>query len=262
MSSTNPYDVRPEAGSYEAGSDEAVVRRVSIRPFQLLQRGYTFLGDQYWLFVGICLVSLVLGSLVPMGLITGALTVGVFLCLLDHEAGRRVDFAVLFRGFDYFVDSLLIIVAVIVASLVVMVPIFVIMMILMFGGMATLGGQANPDGIVLLLPLLMMGFLMVVILAASILIYLPFVFCFQLIADQKMKAADALRLGWQGAYQNFGGIFLLLLVQAFIGLLGSLLCYLPAILFIPIVFSSYFLLYREVYPAFAPPPVASFAPPE
>lgn len=255
MSSTNPYDVSPGAVGYEP-----VVRRVSIRPFQLLQRGYAFLGDQYWLFVGICLVSLLLGSLVPMGLITGALTVGVFLGLLDHEAGRRVDFSVMFKGFDFFVDSLLIIVAVIVAAMVVLLPVMVIMMVLMFGGIATVGNQQNPSGLVVLLPLLIMGVFMVAIMAASILIYLPFVFCFQLIADQKMKAADALRLGWQGAYQNFGGIFLLLIVQTFIGLLTSLLCYLPAILFIPIVFSSYFLLYREVFPGFAPPPVAPLAP--
>lgn len=265
MSDVNPYQTgleptgNPASRQFfgTAGSgvpfDDTLIRKVQIQPITLLKRAHAFLGDRYWLFMGIALVAVLVGSLVPMNLILGALTVGVFLCLIEHEAGRPVELSMLFKGFEYFVDSLIVILVVMAISFAVVFPLTLLMMIGMLVLIAMLEAGDAPAA----MPFLMIAgwFLtFIVIIIVSIFIYLPFVFTFQLIADRKLKAGDALRLGWKGSKKNLGGIFIFLLVFGLIGFVGALFCYIPLLFFLPLAYTATFLLYRDVYRDVAPPP--------
>ncbi|MEX0824711.1 MAG: hypothetical protein WD119_01015 [Pirellulaceae bacterium] len=265
MSDVNPYQTGPEPVGENpprqafgtAGSgipfDDALIRKVRIEPINLLKRAHAFLGDRYWLFMGITLVALLVGSLVPMNIILGALTVGVYLCLIEHEARRPVELSMLFKGFEYFVDSLIVILVLMAVSFAIILPLVIIMMVVMFVVIAAIE-QGDATAAMPILMFAMMFLMFVVIIVASIFIYLPFLFTFQLIADQKLKAADAMRLGWKGSKKNFGGIFLLLLVFGLIGFVGALFCYIPLFFFLPLAYAAIFLLYRDVYRDVAPPP--------
>ena len=80
--------------------------KTPVRPMDCLSESWELLGDAYWLFVGITFVGIVLASLVPIGILTGPLYCGIFLCWLRRMRGKSVTFEMLFRGFDYFVESL------------------------------------------------------------------------------------------------------------------------------------------------------------
>lgn len=66
MSHENPYDALPSAKSMAADNLGDDMRRVNVNPVELFKRGYALLGDQYWLFLGMSLVAIILGSLVLM----------------------------------------------------------------------------------------------------------------------------------------------------------------------------------------------------
>ena len=103
---SNPF-AAPEAfpGFDPTGSGE--FRRISARPIERLTEAKTMLGDQYWLFVGICLVGILIGSIVPMGIMMGPMMCGMYLCFRYRMNSIQVRFETLFKGFDVFVNSLL-----------------------------------------------------------------------------------------------------------------------------------------------------------
>ena len=78
---------------------------MSFAPIALYKRSYALLGEQYWLFFGITLVGIFLGSLVPFGILMGPMMVGIYMCFADRERGKQVEFGTLFKGFDQFANS-------------------------------------------------------------------------------------------------------------------------------------------------------------
>ena len=95
------------------------------------------LGDQYWLFVGICLVGILIGSIVPMCIMLGPMMCGMYLCFRYRMNGIQVRFETLFKGFDVFVNALLAMLIPLACSMAVMLPLIIIMMI----GIATAGNN-------------------------------------------------------------------------------------------------------------------------
>jgi uncharacterized membrane protein len=77
-----------------------------VRPIQLLQRSFELISGEYWLFLGITLVGIVVSSLVPFSILLGPMMVGMFLCFAQRQQTGRTEFATLFKGFDQFVDAL------------------------------------------------------------------------------------------------------------------------------------------------------------
>lgn len=266
MSDINPYsagldpaaEARPHPSFAPAGSgvpfDEALIRKVPIHPIELLKRAHGFLGHRYWLFMGITLVAILVGSFVPFNIILGAMVVGIYLCLIEHEAGRPVEFSMLFKGFEYFVDSLIVVLVFMGVSLAISIPLTIVMLVAWVASLAAME-QGNAGAAVPLAMMAMIFVMGIMMIVFSMFLYLPFLFTFQLIADQKLKAGDALRLGWKGSKKNAGGILLLLLVFGLIGFVAMLPCYIPVFFFMPLAFTAIFLLYRDVYRDVASPRV-------
>ncbi len=260
MSQDNPYQASAEPASPHPIPGEAMVRKVQVRPIELLQRGYALLGEQYLLMVGVTLVAMLVGSLVPMGLILGALLVGIYFCCMQREQFGRTEFGTLFKGFDFFVESLLVMLMSVGLSLVVLIPTYIIGVVGMFAILAIAGGDEATVGVAL-----MIGFpiFFLLVLMASVAIYLPFLFAFQAIADRHLKALDAVKLSWQGMKRNFFGVLFHMFVVSAISMLAALMCYVPVFFFLPISFASMFVLYRDIFGpgTFAPPPLTAVGPP-
>jgi uncharacterized membrane protein len=238
MESRNPY-AAPETSGYQYPGSNDGPRRISIGPIEALSRGYQLLGDQYLLFVGISFVAMLLGSMVPLGIIMGPMMVGIYFCCIERENGRTFDFNTLFRGFDMFMESF-------VAQLIMVGIYFVVGMVL---GVAILVvwvigafGQAAEIAMGGLIVLLVISFLL------SALAYVPFLLIFQLIADKRLSAMDAIRWSARGAWLNFGSILVFFIVAAVISVCLTLMCYIPVFFFLPIWFAATFVMYREIYP--------------
>jgi hypothetical protein len=217
--------------------------QVRIDPLDLLKRGLHFLGDQYWIFLAVTLVGVIIGSLVPLSILLGPMLVGFYLCLLERERSSRIEFGTLFRGFDRFLDSLLVILAVTVFAFLVILPFIALTLgLVVFVAVGSEGGEPSVG------VFLAMAVLVPLILIASVISYLPFLFAFQLIAEHEVSAIDAIKLSCRAVWLNLGGCIWYILVVGVISMVATLMCYLPLIFFMPIAFTSLFLLYREIFP--------------
>ena len=240
---SNPF-AAPEAfpGFDPTGSGE--FRRISARPIERLTEAKTMLGDQYWLFVGICLVGVLIGSIVPMGIMMGPMMCGMYLCFRYRMNGIQVRFETLFKGFDVFVNSLLAMLILLGCSLAVMLPLMIIMII----GIATAGNnEAQLIGTFFTMyPL---------ILVLSLLIYIPFLFVFPLIVDRGTGPWESVTLSARAAWHNLGPLCGMLFVHYLVAMLGVCACYVGAFLVMPLTFGALFTVYHEIFnsPVNVPP---------
>ncbi len=226
---------------------EENVAIVPLQPFHCISSGWDLIKDEYLLFLGITLVGVFLGGLVPFGIIAGALYCGIFLSLLMKMRGLPVEFGVLFKGFDYFLESLLVTLAIFVISAVCSV----LMIIAMLGIFAIAGGigKSANSGELALLCILPGGFVFfLTVFAVSILLYGWMFFSYPLLVDRNMQAWPALKLSARAVWANKWGVAGLMLLNSIFGLVGTLLCFVGLFLYTPVMFASFAVAYRKLFP--------------
>lgn len=241
MSHANPYQPTVTTPVYAPQ-----IRQVKVQPFELLRRGHDFIREQYWLFFGICLVGMLVASAVPFGIIMGPMLVGIYLCFLARERGETVEFAKLFEGFDSFKESFIATLVIIAATFVVIIP---LMLVFVVGMVFLIDPQQNGpnDGPPIALFALMFAFY-VVLLLVNMLIVLPFLFAFQLIADHNVSGIDAVKLSAKAVRLNLFGLIGYLIVTTVVSIVLMMMCYIPLFFFLPVMFASLFLMYRDIFP--------------
>jgi uncharacterized membrane protein len=246
--------------------DNIQFRTGVIKPVECVKEGWALIKDQYWLFLGIVFVGIFVGGAVPIVLI-GPMMVGIYICFFRRMRGEPVDFGLLFKGFDYFAQSLIAAVIQMIPLVVVMVPAYIIMFALMMTSMPRGGGRMDPDASSRFL-ITFLGFELVfvtVICAVGIIVGIFFLFAFPLIADRGLSGLDATKLSIKAGKANFGGILSLLLLNLAMGILGVLACYVGVFFLMPVSLASYAVAYRRVFPALSqnfaspPPPPANWA---
>lgn len=244
--SDNPYqasDTPPLAPSTRG--DAAASRQIPIRPLGRLSEAKTLIGDQYWLFVGICLVAMLIGSIVPFYVLFGPMLCGVHMCFDDRARGSKTNFERLFSGFDFFLPSFLAILVVVLTMLVVLMPIMILMFVGFFVILAAANG--NEDFIAFAFGIGMLPSIILLSVISTVL-YVPFLFIFALIVDQRMTAWEAVKTSWSGARKNFWGLCGMTILYVVIVVIGSIPCYLPTIFLLPLLFGAHYLVYRDIFP--------------
>jgi hypothetical protein len=240
-------------------SPDTPFRRGVVQPIYCIKTGWSLVRDQYWLFVGMAFVAIFLGSLVPFGIILGPLMCGIYMALFRRRRGEFVEFGILFKGFDYFGES-------VVATLIHYVPMVIIIIpfyIVLYGGMLLImprqGGEPDPSSLFTWLAVLgVLGLVMIVLL---ILLSVMFMFSYPLIVIRKMPGIDAAKLSARAGLANFLPLFGLLLLNGVISIGGLLLCYVGVFLALPITFAAISVAYEQVFglsegqgPILPPPP--------
>lgn len=241
-------------------SPAAPFRRGVVEPIYCIKTGWSVLRDHYWLFVGMAFVAFFLGSLVPFGIVLGPMMCGIYMALFRRRRGELVEFGLLFKGFDYFGES-------VVATLIHYVPMVMIIIpfyIVLYGGMFLImprQGQTEPD------PSSLIGFFAVlavfglVMMVLIVIISVIFTFSYPLIVDRKLSGIDAVKLSAKAALANFWPLLGLLLLNGLITFGGVLLCYVGVFLALPINFAAISVAYEQVFglgevqgPILPPPP--------
>jgi len=218
----------------------------AVQPIVCLQEGWDVIKDQYWLFVGISLVALLIGNLAPLGILVAPMMCGVYLAIFRRMRGERVEFNALFNGFDYFGDGL-------IAMMLHLIPVVVVLFsfgaIFFFASVLMLPhspdaepGPAAVGGFIILV--LVLSLAMVVILIAVSLI---FTFAYPLIIERRLSGVEAVKLSMKAGLANFWGLLGLLLLNALLGLVGVLFCYVGALLVLPLSFAATACAYRQVF---------------
>ncbi len=70
-----------------------------------------------------------------------------------------------------------------------------------------------------------------VILRSHLLATLPFTFTFQLIADRRLAAMEAVKVSAKATFRNFWGVLWFFVVNMFVTTVLTLFCFLPALFF-------------------------------
>ena len=225
-----------------------------ISPMECLKEGWETIKDSYWLFLGISFVAMLIGGAVPVVLV-GPMMCGLYMCLFAKMRGEPVEFAMLFKGFDYFMQGL-------VAAAIQTLPVIVIMAIgqVIFVAftlfvMPNARGDAMP-------PVFFVGLAVFVLFAVivSFVMHTLFLFAYPLIVDRKLSGLEAVKTSYRAVLQNLGGIVGLMLLMFGLSILGLLACYFGVFLIMPISFAAYAVAYRRVFPetglpgGSAPPP--------
>ena len=245
--------------------DNLQFRTGVIQPVECLKQGWALIKDQYWLFLGIVVVGVLIGLAVPLVLI-GPMMVGIYMCFFRRMRGEPVELGNLFKGFDYFAEGLIAALIQMIPMVVVMVPAYIIMVVLMVTSMPR-GGSMDPDASTRFL-FTVFGFelvFVVVIVTVGIVVNIFFMFAFPLIADRGLSGLEATKLSIKAGKANFGGILGLLLLNAALGIVGVLACYVGVFFIMPVALASYAVAYRRVFPevsqnfASPPPPRANWA---
>jgi len=234
-------------------------RRGAVAPVECLKTGWSLIRDQYWLLVGMTLVAMLLGSFVPFGLILGPLMCGIYLALFRLRRGERIEFGILFKGFDYFGES-------VIATLIHYVPMVMIILpfyVVLYAGLFLIlpGQSREPDSGSLFAFLAIMIVMTLVMMVLIMLLSIIFTFSYPLIVDRKLSGIDAVKLSARAALANFWPLLGLLLLNGLIGFAGLLLCYVGMFLALPVTFAAIEAAYEQVFglgevpaPNLPPPP--------
>jgi len=224
----NPPDFRPKA----------------VEPIVCIKAGWNLIRNQYWLFVGMAIVGIIVGSVVPFGILLGPMMCGIYLALFKTRRGQPIEFGDLFKGFDYFGDSLIATLLHLIPIVVVFVPSYIVFYIGIFFLMPR-NGEPDPGA--------MLGFFglfavfWIVMMVLLILVSVGFTFAYPLIVDRRMSGLNAVKLSIKAGMANFWQLLGLLLLNGLFSLGGVLLCYVGAFLVLPIGFAAIATAYEQVF---------------
>lgn len=235
----------------------------AVRPVECLSEGWELIKDQYWIFCGISLVAILIGNLAPLGILMAPMMCGIYLAIFRRMRSERVEFDALFKGFDYFGESMIALMLHLIPVVAVIIPfvgIFFFTSILMVPHSPD--AEPSPSG--------MVGFLIVVLIISLVLVFtmivigVMFTFAYPLIVERKLSGVEAVKLSMKAGKANFWGLLGLLLLNALLGVMGVLLCYVGVFLVLPISFAATACAYRNVFglgqvqSPYPPPPPGTF----
>ncbi len=234
-------------------------RRKAVEPVVCIKAGWNLIKSQYWLFVGLTVVGILLGSIVPFGILLGPMMCGIYLTLFKAKRGQPIEFGDLFKGFDYFGDSLIATLLHLVPLLVVFVPSYIVFYIGLFFLMPR-NGEPDPGALFGFFGLFAVFWLVMMVLL--ILVSVGFTFAYPLIVDRRLSGLDAVKLSIRAAMANFWQLLGMLLLNGLFSFVGLLFCYVGAFLVLPVGFAAIATAYEQVFgladgdfqPNLPPPP--------
>ena len=229
------------------------VETVRLDPPGCIAEGWNLAKDQYGLFLGVTVVGSLLAGIVPFGIIMGPMYCGIFLAYLMAMKGQPIEFATLFKGFDYFIESLVVTILLVIATAAVLAPLAIVMVIIIAVG-AGLGESTDSGPLAALVIVPSVVMLVVVMAVFSAIVYGIWFFSYPLLVERNMDAFGAMKLSARTVWANKWGILGLMLINWLLASILALFCYIPALLYLPVMFGSFAVAYRRMFPELAPPP--------
>jgi hypothetical protein len=230
--------------------DRPSFNRGAVRPVECIKAGWRLIKDEYWLFLGITLVAVIIASVVPLGILAGPMFVGLHLCLLRKLRRQTVSFETLFKGFEQFVQSLIATLIMMVPAIVLIVPAYIILIVAVISSApqpAPGGGPPPPGAPGTMLGA--MGLFYVYLFVVIIVLQVFFLYAYPLLADRKVSGVEAVKMSVQAAMANFGGTLGLVLLNFLLSMVGTLACCIGTIFLMPITYAATMIAYRQAFGA-------------
>ncbi len=240
-------------------ANDVEIRKVAIQPFACLGEGMALVRGHYGLLLGITFVGILLGSLVPFGILMGPMLCGMSLAYLARMRGESPPFDTLFKGFDHFASSVVPEIFRNLAILIMFVPFYIVYFMGLMAIMASVEDGSQPDPAAMSAFFGTIGLMFAGIFVITTLLTMLLLFCEMLIVEYGVSGFDSMKISFKAVWRNFGGLLGLMVVQEVIVLLLALLtCGIGAILIYPVLFGANVAAYRRVFAG--PNPVTDPAP--
>jgi len=216
-----------------------------VQPVECIKAGWELVKNQYWLFVGMCVVGLMIGGAVPLGILLGPMMCGLYLTFFKHRRGEPIEFGLLFKGFDFFGPSLIATLLHFVPVIAIVLPAYIFFYITMLVSIAAQGNDPNPAAMFGILG--MFGLFWLFVMVVVIVISIGFTFAYPLIVDRKLQGFDAVKLSFKAAMSNFWRLLGMTLLTSLLSVGGVLLCYVGVFLVFPIAYGAIASAYEQVF---------------
>lgn len=226
---------------------EIPFRRNVVEPMQCIKGGWDTIKNQYWLFVGMTLVAILIGSAVPLGILLGPMMCGLYMALFKTRRGESIEFGTLFKGFDYFGQSVVAALLHTIPIIAIVVPAYLLFYVSMFVSMAAAGSGDEPNPAAFLGVMLMFGLFWIAVMIVILVITIGFTFAYPLIVDRKMQGFDAVKLSFKAAFANFWRLLGMMLLTSLLSILGLLACYVGMFFVMPIGYAAIAKAYEQVF---------------
>jgi hypothetical protein len=240
--------------------DQIEFNRNAVQPIECIKTGWELVKSQYWLFVGMSLVGVIIGSVVPLGILMGPMMCGIYLALFKLRRQEPIEFGLLFKGFDYFGDAVIATLIHAIPIVVIVVPTYIIFYLGMFA-MIGVSGNRQPDPAALLGFFGFFALFWFVIIILLIVLSVIFLFAYPLIVDRRLSGLNAVKLSIRAGFANFWRLLGMMLVMGLLSFAGVLLCYVGVFLVLPVYFAAIATAYEQVFglgqvqaPLTPPPP--------
>ncbi len=245
------------------------VPRVPIDAAACVRDGWRRTRDRYGALLGITLLGMFVGSLAPLGILTGPTMCGIHLCYLNVRDGRPFGLDTLFEGFEHFVPSLVATLLTMAVFMVVSVPFAAVTGALAAWLILPMGRSVSEQTVWIALYVWLGLFAAVIVALLNIVFF--FMFAYLLIVDRGLGGGAAVRTSIRVAAANLAGlvrvavrvsvlpvIAMLVVAAAVVAVAGfdlkteavvAVLWCVIAILALPPIFGALTEAYRVLYPA-------------
>lgn len=221
-------------------------QRNAVSPVECLKGGWNLIKGQYWLVFAMCLVSWLIGSAIPMGILMGPMMCGLFLTLFKIRRSEPFEFGTLFKGFDYFGPSVVATLLHIIPILAIVIPAYIFFYVFFVVAMVAQGGN-EPNPVAMLAIFAVLVLFWVVVIGVVMVISIGFIFVYPLIVDRRMQGLDAVKLSFKAAMANFWRLLGLMALNFLVSLGGLLLCVFGIYFVIPVTYAASAIAYEQVF---------------
>lgn len=232
-----------------------------VRAGECVSHGLEIVKPNYFLLVGICLLTTVLIACIPClnYFILGPVLVGVYYTILRQMRDEPIEFSMMFKGFEKFVPAMVI-------GLIQSIPQMAGDGIRITGNVSDIfekqmnrgrGGNynylaQNMQG----LPEFALGGGLIAIIIIIVLLGILFAlawsvtfrFALPLLAEYDLSIGEAISLSARAGWANWSGLILLSILQFLIALVGVLMLCIGIFFVVPIIYAAEMSAYRSVFP--------------
>jgi len=226
---------------------EIPFRRNAVEPVECIKGGWELIKPHYWLFVGMTLIAIMIGSAVPLGILLGPMMCGLYISFFKVRRGEPIEFGTLFKGFDFFGQSVVAALLHTIPIIAIVVPAYLLFYVSMFVSMAAVGSSNEPNPAPFFGVMAMFGLFWILVMLAILMITIGFTFAYPLIVDRKLQGFDAVKLSFKAAFGNFWRLLAMLLLTSLLSVVGVMACYVGVLFVMPIGYAAIAKAYEQVF---------------
>ncbi len=222
-----------------------------IRPIECYKEAWELIKSDYWMLFAISLVGILLGGF-SLYIALGPLICGIFISFFRKIDTGTVRFDDLWKGFNFFVPSLILILIVIIPTIILYAIIYAPFLVAIVMGQ----NLSSEEFMGILLAGLAVDLFIIVLMVCF---HTLVMFALPLIVDRNLSAFQAIKLSAKAVWANLRGIAGMMGIQFLATIFITFAtCGLGAYFALPIMFGGLVVAYRKVFPSMNP---LNFAPP-